>query len=410
MPSHRLLLTWIAVWPLMLATATAEDWPNFRGPMGTGISRETAWSSDWPKDGPARLWSSNVGTGYSSVAVVDDKLYTIGNEDNRDTVVCLDAATGKKIWSHSYDSPLDARFFEGGPTSTPTVNGTHVYTIARQGDVFCLDRRNGKVIWATKLSTTAKVRVPGWGFAGSPVVMGGLLLFNAGSGGVALEKANGKLAWASADRDAGYTTPQLATINSKRLCVFTSNKYVVGADPNTGKQLWQFRWLTRFGCNAADPIVSDNKIFVSSGYNRGSALLDVTKTEPTTIWKTKELQNHFSSSILHDKHLYGIDGNNDSPVHLKCVELSTGRVIWKQPLMAMANMILAGDRLILLLEDGKLEVGRISKAKYTPLATTKLSAGPYWTSPVLAHGRIYCRNAHGNLTCLDVRAPETSPR
>ena len=188
-------------------SARGADWFRWRGPNLDGISNETGWAANWPKDGPPVVWKASVGTGFSSMTVAGGRLYTMGNEDSVETVYCLDAATGAEIWTHSYECPLDDRFFEGGPTATPTADSGAVYTISRQGDLFCFDAQNGKVRWSKNIQRETGVRIPGWGFSASPLVHGDLLLLNAGDAGTALNKTTGKVVWTSGDGEAGYTTP-----------------------------------------------------------------------------------------------------------------------------------------------------------------------------------------------------------
>ena len=153
-------------------SSTAEDWYRFRGPRLDGVSAESKWRDQWGKAPRKIVWTASVGTGFSSVSISDGRLYTIGNEDNVDTVYCLDCTTGDEIWTHSYTSPTDPNEFEGGPTSTPTVAGSDVYTIGRRGDLFCFDKVSGEVRWSINVADEAQVRIPAWGFAGSPLLTG----------------------------------------------------------------------------------------------------------------------------------------------------------------------------------------------------------------------------------------------
>ena len=287
----------------------AADWPARRGPEYSGISTETAWTHNWPATGPRVAWRANVGTRFCAVVVSCDLAYTMGNEANRDVVWCLRTADGKVVWRYSYESPLEDRFFEGGPTSTPSIDGDRVYTLGRQGDLYCFVRTNGKVLWSTNVAQDAKVRVPGWGFASSPRVFGEMLLLNVGEAGTAVDKSSGKLIWTSADSDAGYATPVLATWNERHVALIGSAKYHFAVDAETGAELWRHRWLTRFGCNAADPIVSGQQVFISSGYNRGAALLENAGDQAQVVWQNKDMQNQMNSSVLLDGYMYGIDGD-----------------------------------------------------------------------------------------------------
>ena len=184
------------------STAMGEDWPNWRGPARNGISTEKQWQHTWPADGPAILWKATVGVGFSSVTVADGRLYTMGNSDEHDTVYCCDARTGTVIWKHTYECPLDNRFFEGGPTSTPTVEKDRVYSLSRQGDLYCLDARTGQIHWSKNVQQEADVRIPGWGFASSPMIHNDQLILNVGESGLALDKNSGNVVWKSGDGEA----------------------------------------------------------------------------------------------------------------------------------------------------------------------------------------------------------------
>src|SRR5689334_20519596 len=144
----------------------AEDWPRWRGPAFNGVSRETGWSASWPQEGPKRLWQASVGTGFSSVAVGGGRAYTTGNDGRQDTVYSFDAKTGAVVWKYSYDAPVDPHYYEGGPSATPTVDDSRVFTISKRGLVLCLDAATGKVVWSKDLASEPGAKVPEWGFAG----------------------------------------------------------------------------------------------------------------------------------------------------------------------------------------------------------------------------------------------------
>jgi outer membrane protein assembly factor BamB len=385
------------------ASACAADWPCWRGPTRNGISTETGWLDRWPKEGPAIAWKTVVGTGFSSVCVRNGRLCTIGNQDNKDTVWCLDAITGKKLWSHTYDSPLDDKQFEGGPTSTPAADEDRVYTLSRWGDLFCFEAGSGKIVWSKNVAKEAKLRVPGWGFAGSPVIHENLLLLNMGEAGIALDKRSGKILWASADKDAGYSSPVLFQRGGEWFGIFTSEDAFVAVSLRTGKELWQARWLTRYGLNAAEPIVSGQTVFISSGYGKGAALLKVDGKEPAEVWRNRNMRNQFNSCVLLDGFLYGIDGDTTTKTFLKCVEHKSGEVRWAHEGLGMGALMAADGKLIVLSDSGELLVAPASPQGFQPTARTKVLEGKCWTVPVLANGRIYCRNAHGDVVCVDVR-------
>src|SRR5262249_32201864 len=158
-------------------------------------SDEKGWLDHWPKAGPPVAWKASVGTGFSSVAVVQGHLYATGHNDGKDTVYCFDAATGKPLWKHSYEADLGDNLFEAGPTATPAVEGENVYTLSRWGDVYCFDAQTGKVHWSKNVVKETGARVPTWGCAGSPLILDNVVVLNVGKAGAALEKATGKVVW-----------------------------------------------------------------------------------------------------------------------------------------------------------------------------------------------------------------------
>jgi outer membrane protein assembly factor BamB len=389
---------------LAAGTVRSADWPNWRGPNHNGVSTETGWIDHWPYNRPAVLWRAKVGTGFSSFAVAGGRVFTLGNTSNNDTIYCLDAESGAQIWSRSYESELGDNLFEGGATATPTVDGERVYTLGRWGDVLCLEAATGKIVWSKNLKTDAQVRSPGWGFSGSPLVHDNLVIINAGEQGVALDKTTGNIRWKSGDKESGYSTPVPVQVNGKWLAIIGGAKAYCAVDMSDGRAVWRARWMTEFGINSADPVVDSDRVFISSGYDKGAELLKMGAGEPEVVWKSKVMRNHFNSCVLVGSYIYGIDGNADQEPALKCVELATGTQKWKEPKTGAGSLIAADGKLIVLSDIGELIVAPASPAGFKPAGRAQVLNGKCWTSPVLANSRIYCRNAAGDVVCLDARA------
>ena len=405
--------------------ASAEDWPVYRGPDRNGISKEKDWSDQWPASGPTIAWRSKVGIGFSSVTIANGKLYTLGYTDDHESVLCLDAKTGQAIWKHDYEAPLEDRFFEGGPTSTPTIDGERLYSLSRQGELYCFEASSGKIIWAKNIQQEVGSRIPGWGFAASPVVHQEKLILGVGESGLAVDKMTGALLWKSGDGEAGYMTPLPFEINHQWHAMIASGKFYHCVDLSTGKVAWKHRWLTTYGCNAAAPIVSNNRVFLSSGYGRGSTLLEFNQESYKVLWSNKEMQNQFNSSLLIDGHLYGFDGdekggeegeagtgesseerlNEADRVQLKCIDFETGKPRWSISGLGSGSLMAANDRLIVLSQSGELCIAPVSTMGFRPTARAKVLDGKCWTVPVLCNSLIYCRNASGDLVCIDVHSP-----
>jgi len=397
-----LLIFLVAFAPYALI-ARADDWPNYRGPHHDGVSAETGWTTQWPADGPPVLWKANVGVGFSSFAVGGGRVYTSGSADNTASIFCFDADSGKCVWTHAYPSDLGDKDFEGGTTSTPTLDGDRLYVLGRWGDLFCFDAASGKILWQENIHAETKIRVPDWGFGGSPLVLGDLLILNVGEAGVALDKTSGKVIWKSASEDAGYSTPVPMSASGKSLVVLTNRHEFLAVDVHTGKELWKIHWATQYGANAADPIVDGDRVLISAGYGKGSALLQSADGEPKTIWKSRVLRVHLNPGVKLGEFVYALDGDfTDSPA-LKCIEYAAGNEKWSRPGFGAGSLIIADGKLIVLSEKGELSVARASPDGFKIIAHAHVLDGKCWTSPVLSNGRIFCRDAAGDVVCLNVR-------
>lgn len=376
----------------------ASDWPRFRGPEGTGVSPE-----EWNVKALARpkvRWGINVGEGHASVAVAGKRLYTMGNLGGSDVVFCLDAETGKQLWRQPFPCP-PGNF--KGPRSTPTLDGGSVYTLSREGDALCLDAETGKVKWHRDLAKDHKAEKLDYGICGSPRVVGDSVLYNACAGGVALNKATGETLWASAKGPCGYATPLTLTAQGKEcVAVFSATELLV-LDPATGRKVQSYSWRTPFDANVADPVLFDGKLFITSGWDRGGALLDLSGVAAKPLWETRHLASQLSSPVYLDGHLYGVHGNTPNG-ELRCIDARTGDLKWTQK-GAYENMMVAGGKILAVDKRGSLTVAEAAPAGYKELARVQVlnAKARNWTAPVLANGMIYCRNSDGDLVCLDVR-------
>jgi outer membrane protein assembly factor BamB len=376
-------------------SAGAADWPQWRGPLRNGISAEKGWTGRWPAGGPRKLWETTVGAGFSSVAIKGGRLYTMGNAGNRDTVHCLNAATGKTVWTHSY--PCAAGDY-AGPRSTPTVDGKVVYTLSREGHAFCLNADTGKVVWGKDLKRETGAQPPRWGFAGSPLVDSGRVVFNVGSAGCALDGA-GRVVWKSGRDGAGYASPVAFSIGAQRGVAIFAASGLAAVNPVNGRRLWHHAWETNYGVNAADPIFSGNQVFVSSNYGKGGALLQIDSSRPSVVWENRNMRNHVNSCVLVGGALFGNDENT-----LKCIDWSTGAERWRQRGFGKGGLIASDGKLIGLSERGELFTAAATPAGYRELSRAQVVSGSNWSHPVLSGGRIYCRSQQGTLVCLDVSA------
>ena len=387
------------------------DWPMFRGVDQTGISPERNWLGAWPGGQPKQLWKKNVGTGYSSMSVAAGKVYTVGNANNQDTIFCFDANTGAEVWKVVYAQKLDPKYYEGGPSATPTIADGRLYFISKQGEVRCLEAATGKEIWVRNIRKEHGVEEPEWGFAGSPLVQGSVVFLNAGTHGIALNSKDGSPIWSTGKDASGYATPVAFRFNGQPALVIFAAKAVVVVDPKTGKELSRFPWETMYDVNAPDPIVVGTDLFVTSGYKflegpgtgASGSLFHPTAGGAQKLWLSKEIASQLSTPILIGGHLYGISGNGDRPGHLRCLDVKTGAVKWSSPEAPMGNLTAADGKLLWITGAGELVVVLAAPDAYKEIVRAQVSGGKVWSAPVLDAGKLYVRNSKGDVVCVDVK-------
>ena len=206
MKSRNRIKCYLLLISLLCPVARADDWPNWRGPNHDGVSKEKGWSSKWPEAGPKVLWEASIGAGFASMAVSDGRVYAMGNINDMDILYCFEADTGKEIWKKSYSCPLFDRQHEGGPAATPAVDGDEVYTFSKNGDVVCFKAATGDIVWHKNIQKELSLEFPRWHFSSSPLVVENMIVLNAGTSGVALNKNDGSLIWQNGNGPSGYAT------------------------------------------------------------------------------------------------------------------------------------------------------------------------------------------------------------
>ena len=399
---------------ILRSHAVAEDWPFFRGPDYNGVSSESGWSFQWPEAGPKIAWQAEVGIGASSMTVVGDRLVTMGSrkEENEELVWCLDAKSGETVWQFTYPAEFDARQFEGGPASTPTIDDGLVYALGYLGDVHCLDLKNGHVVWRKHLVDDFGGRYSSWKYAGSPLVIDGMVIFDTGADGnstVALDKKTGEKVWGVGNDLAGYSTPiPFSHAGGRGVLVFKA-RAMVAHDLVDGRELWRIEWRTNYDCNASSPTVLGDKLFISTGYGgkraRG-ALFELGAGEPREIWLNQDLETRMNSAVVYDGHVYCVSERGSG--QLMCFDLSDGAIVWSESSFAKyGTLMIADGKLVVLDEKGDLVIAKATGDGYQEIARAKVLDGRCWVMPVLANGRIYAKNNGGKVVCLDVRIGQT---
>ena len=378
--------------------ATGEDWPQWRGPRRDGTSREKGLSRDWAKRPPRQLWKANVGTGFASVAVSKGLAVTLGNRRGTDTVYAFDAAGGEVKWKHSYPCPVGALRHEGGPYATPTIDGDRVYTLGKAGRLLCLDVADGRVVWQKNVARETGTKAPSYGFAGSPLVSGKLLILNVGSAGAALDKATGRVVWKSdGEGTAGHASPRAVEIAGRRAVAILAESQLVGVNPADGRVLWRHELPS--GSRAykiADPVFLGQTVLITATYRNLCLLLRIADGGVREVWRNRSLLSKVFSPIVVDGHV--VCGHLEKT--LRCVEPASGKVTWEQPFAGSAILV---DGLCLVLSaGGELILAEVGAKAFKELARKRILDGKCWTAPALAGGRLYCRNAAGDVVCVEV--------
>ncbi|MGA3205257.1 MAG: PQQ-binding-like beta-propeller repeat protein [Bryobacteraceae bacterium] len=371
---------------LLLALST--DWPQFLGPARNGSSPETV---TWP---PTILWHKDAGEGFAAPVVASGKLIFFYRANGKEIIDCLDASTGAKIWS--YDSPTTYRDdfgFDEGPRSAPSIADGAVFTFGAQGVLTAVDFATGKKRWSVETIKQFGVRKGWFGAAGSPLVEAGKVLVNvggAGAGIVAFDAKTGAVLWKS------------TTDEGARHAFFFTRAGLVDLDPSNGQVRFSFPFRSRSSAsvNAATPLVVGNQVFVSASYGTGAALLEVNGSQYQKIWANDDsMSNHYSTCVIRDGYLYGFHGRQEEGQALRCVQLRTGKVIWDVDGYGAGTVTLAGDRLLILRENGELVLAPASPEGFHPIAHATILNKVVRAYPALADGRLYARDEK-TLVCV----------
>ena len=375
------------------------DWQRWGGPHGNQSTTESNWSTDWKNNPPAEVWSTNVGTGFSGVTIFENKLFTSGREGDADVILCLDADTGEENWRFSYDTPLANLQHEGGPGTTPTFHDGIVFVLSRAGIAYALDAKDGSEIWSSDLLSMTGGEKPWWGCTSSPLVIDDKVIFDAGAL-IALDRKSGEEVWKTPKHRSGYGS--IIDFNEGSSIAVLSNDALLIVDKESGESVAEAAWVTEHPTNATTPILMDqNKFFVSTGYKRGCAVFQLVDGELVEEYTSRHMSNHMANSVLHGSFIYGINGNSHRrrTCTLVCLDVATGEKIWQERGFGCGSIVLAGDHLLILSDQGELVCAAASPDGFEQKGKVKILDGKCWTAPTFLHNRIYCRNADGDLVC-----------
>jgi outer membrane protein assembly factor BamB len=390
-------------------SAAGSDWQQWRGPNRDGVSAETGLLKQWPAGGPPAAWTvSGLGNGYGSVAVGGDRLFVQGMEGNASAVFCLRRQDGGKVWSRTLGRSLD-QDKGGGPRGTPTADGDVLFALSEAGDLACLRVADGGVVWTRNILAEFGGRNPNWLLSESPLVDGPHVIVTPGGRGAglaALDKKTGKTAWTTKELSdaAAYSSAIAVDVQGVRTIITQTSQAAVGVRAGDGKLMWRYTKAANDTANITTPVFFDNRVFVTSAYNTGGALLQLRaengEVRADEAYFTRDMMNHHGGVVFVNGHLYGF-----SNAILTCLEAATGKVQWRDRSVGKGSLTYADGRLYVLGEGNTVGLVEASPAAYVERGRFSIAdqGWPSWAHPVVAGGRLYLRN-QGVLAAHDITA------
>jgi outer membrane protein assembly factor BamB len=374
----------------------STEWTDFRGPRRDGRYEGSPLRAKWPVDGLKPLWKQPIGEGYASFVISDGRAFTIEQRGEREVVAAYDVKTGRQIWTNTWTAAFREFMGGDGPRATPTFAEGLLYALGAQGELRCLEAATGRVIWRTNILDDAGAGNVQWGMAAAPLLVDDTVVVHPGGPDgksvVAYNKRTGVRVWSSQNDAAGYASPILATIAGVRqIVVFTATR-LMGLKPEDGSFLWDYPWRTQADINASQPLlIGDNRVFVSSGYGVGAAVLELSREgsafKVREVWRNTKIKNRFNSSVLKDGYIYGFDESI-----MACVDAATGDLKWKGGRYGYGQLLLAGDQLVVLTEEGELVLVRATPDGHQELARFEAISGKTWNHPAITDGLLLVRN------------------
>jgi outer membrane protein assembly factor BamB len=386
------------------------DWPGFRGPRRDGRLASVRIKTDW-RQPPQELWRHRIGPGWSSFAVVGGSLFTQEQRGDDEYVVCYNAATGAEVWTHRDATRFSEMVAGPGPRATPTFHAGRLYAFGANGHLSCLDAASGHSLWLRDVVADSKASVPQWGFASSPLVVQGMVTVFAGAPKaktlLAYKAEKGDLAWTASvgpesDKPAlSYCSPQLATIHGVDQILLATDAGLSAFEPASGRALWHHSWPAESAARIVQPaLVGDGDMLI--GTRTGVRRISVRRVGETWLteekWTSHKIKLYFNDVVVVNGYLYGFDTGK-----LVCVGLGDGSVAWKTRGYGNGQVLLLADQglLLVLCEDGNVALVSAQPEKPQELGRFKAIEGKTWNHPVIAHGKLFVRNAE-EIACFDI--------
>ncbi len=380
-------------------TLQPGDWPLFRGPARNGEIANLRIGTDWKQSPPKLVWKKKVGPAWSSMIIVDGKLFTQEQHDKDEALICCNATTGDQLWEHEDKA---TQFWDGqagsGPRATPTFVDGKLYTFGGTGILNCLDAATGKVIWSRDVAGDNKTSVPMWGFSSSPLVYDGKVIVFSGensknTGIAAYAAETGEPVWHTTSGQVSYCSAQLASLDGQNQILFVTDDGLIAVDPANGTACWNYDAPGHGMWRAVQPTPVGNKHVLFGSEDLGLVSVDLAnenqKWSATQHWKSNDLKPAYNDVVVQDGYVYGLDASI-----LACVDAETGKRKWKGGRYGHGQVLLLPDQRLLIVtgEKGEVALVRADPKGYEELGKFQAIEGKTWNHPAIAQGRLYVRN------------------
>jgi outer membrane protein assembly factor BamB len=384
------------------AVAPSRHWTNFRGPERDGHYRQQPVRTDWGSALTPR-WKQPVGGGYGSFVIADGRAFTIEQRGDRELAAAYDVKTGRELWTSEWNALFQGSPGGGGPRATPTWHDGRLFVLGASGEFRAIDAATGRVLWRTDILADAAARNVDHGLSASPLVVDNTVVVLAGGGSsqsvVAYDRQSGKRMWSALDDGAAYSSPMLVTLAGVRQILAHTETRLVGLSPDNGTLLWEFPWRTP-NASAQPLITAPSRVFISA--ETDAALLELAtgvdgRLTARELWRTTRMNNKFTSPVLHDGFIYGLDESI-----LACIDASTGELKWKGGRYGYGQVMLASGQLIVLTEEGELAVVRADPNAHHEITRFAAIEGKTWNHPAMSDGILLIRNTE-EMAAFDLR-------
>lgn len=386
------------------------NWRQWRGPRADGISPEKILL-DWPDNGPQQLWQKAPGTGFSGISVDGGKLYTMYADGSDEYLSCMDVLSGEEVWRQRTGAHYRDRQGGDGPRTTPVIEGDRVVTMSAYGTLYAFNKKDGSLIWKKDLPAEFGARMPRWGFSATPLIDKGLVLLDVGGrsgySAMAFKLSDGSVAWHGGNDNPGYSSPVTVATGGVEQALFFTGTKLTAVSAKNGKVLWEYPWRTSYYVNVATPIIlPGDRVFISSNYDYGAAVLQMTangsQVSVKPLWENKSMRNHMATSIFYNGYVYGFDNGT-----LACVDVESGETQWKKRGFGKGTLVLADGHLVVLGERGQLVLAKAEPNAYREVANAgQVINGRCWTVPTIAGGKLFLRSLK-EIVCLDISRPSS---